>query len=563
MNWELKPYDHKIKNELMDGGLLELFSLVLSNRNNGISQKSDITRYTACSLDDIDNPEDLQDMKKTSDIIREKIGGNAIIFGDYDVDGVSSSFMARRLLRHLGYADIKVFLPHRTRDGYGLNDNSVYNFNELTKNMSVDLIMVLDCGTSNRGHVESIRELHKNARFVILDHHIVVGEDLSSNADTVVNPRLNDAHPFCTGGLVYQLARQMLGDKLPVIEYLPYAALATVADVCHMQGANRIIVKNGLEMMGDMEDIGLKSLMKIAEINASECTEEDLGFMIGPMINAAGRLWESTAALKLLEAKSQSEAESMAQNLKAINDKRKEMQKQIVKEAEEKISRGIKGRNTILVHGDWNIGIVGIVAGRLAEKYMMPTLCLGKSENGDIVGSARSKGAVHLKNAMDDCSHIFLRYGGHEQAAGATLDPAHLDDAWDEFDAAVTRQMKAKGMKSMPILYDAGIDHKLLRHVNDMFCKKLELMGPFGSGNPRPVFLIPSVTCDDVKEWVSNKGGFVKLKETDMECFAMVPNVKSKLAGKRVDLLCSIVKSFKDDVDWSIKILNARLSGEG
>jgi len=558
MSWMIKDCDTDRKANLESDGVLDFFATILANRDNAVTNKKDIVAHVNGSVKEIDDPYDLENMQKAVELLKST-GGKALVFGDYDVDGVTSTFMARKALRALGYDDVKSFIPKRNRDGYGLNDKSVGNFMEITVGMEFDMFVILDCGSSSNKHIKEIRKNWPEAKVVIFDHHLIEDDTFSSDADAVVNPRMGGKHPFCTGGLMLQLARALF-DKEECMEYYPYGALATVADVCTLQGSNRMIVKAGLEVIRRKCDMGLSKLFEVQGKDMKKCSSEDIGFAIAPMINAAGRISDATIALKALEETDEEKAEELAQELFALNKHRKDIQAEIFLKVEETIGGSIGNRKSILIHGDWNPGVVGIIAGQLADRYSCPVLCLGRGPDGSIKGSARSRTGINVKEVMDDCKQIFLRYGGHEQAAGATLNPDYADTAWDLFDQSVKKHMAKKGMDSIPIMYDVEISDRLLAKMNDGFCERLEAFAPFGNGNSRPVIRANGVKCKRVHEWSSGKGGFVHLDKISLDTFAMVPKVKEKLDGKRLDILFTIERSFMKEGGWAVRIQNAKLS---
>lgn len=558
MTWKQKEYDEGRKKKLEESGVLDFFATIMANRDNGIESKEDIVKHVNMGDSEMDDPFSLKNMDKAVEIVRNT-KGSAIIFGDYDVDGVTSTYMARRMLRQLAYDSVKSFIPRRSEDGYGLNDKSVANFIEAAKGMHFDLFMILDCGSSSDGHILQIRERWPDAKIVVFDHHLIESGTFSASADAVVNPRIGDSHPFCTGGLMMQLARALFGRE-QYMEYYPYGALATVADVCTLQGSNRIIVKNGLQQMAVKCDVGLRKMFEVANKNHEKCSSEDIGFSIAPMINAAGRISDANIALKTLEEKNEETAMELATELFGLNNYRKEIQEEIFKKVEEILEGSMGNRKSILVHGDWNPGVVGIIAGQLAEKYSCPVLCLGRGSDGSIKGSARSRVGINIKEVMDDCKEMFSRYGGHEQAAGATLKNEYADSAWDMFDQAVRRHMEKNDMKSVPVLYDVEISHRLLLKLNDGFCERLEAFAPFGNGNERPVIRANGLKCKMVNEWSSGKGGFIHMDKISLDAFAMVPNLKEKISGKRIDILFTIERSFMKEGGWAIRVHKAMIS---
>jgi single-stranded-DNA-specific exonuclease len=557
MDWKIKDIDAKRRNALMNDGMLDFFATILANRNNGVTTKKEAIAHATCREEDMEDPLLLENMAEAVNIIKHT-GGAACIFGDYDVDGVTSTFMARKMFRDLGYTEVRSFIPRREEDGYGLNDKSVRNFIKSAGDKHFDIFLVLDCGSSSRKHIDIIKERWPKCKVVVIDHHIIEN-DFSSNADAVVNPRIGNSHPFCTGGLMLQLAR-LLFDREKQKGYYPYGAMATIADVCVLQGTNRTMVKIGLDEIRKTKDIGIKKLFAVANKEIEKCTSEDIGFGIAPMINAAGRMSDANIALMTLEEKDEERAEELAQELYNLNSHRKDVQNEIFDRVNEELENNPVERRSILVHGDWNPGVVGIVAGQLAERYSCPSICFGKGKDGSIKGSARSRTGINIKEVMDSCKEMFVRYGGHEQAAGATLDEDYADEAWNIFDVAVREYMTRHKMESIPVLYDVEISGRMLSKINDKFCERLDAFAPFGNGNERPLIRANGLKCKAIYEWGSGKGGFVKLDKVGIDAYAMVENLKSKMEGKIVDILFTLERSFMKEGKWAMKIQKAQLS---
>ena len=245
MTWKMKEVDEVRMESLMKDGVPEMEARILAGRDNGISDKRSAIDYVKQDESSIEDPSNITNMEKASEII-QSTSGIACIFGDYDVDGVTSTFMARRMLRDLGYSEVRSFIPRREEDGYGLNEKSIKNLLNAAKGTDFSLFLILDCGSSSSSQISEIKEEWPKAKVVVIDHHLIEDETFSENADTVVNPRIGDCHPYCTGGLMLQLARTMF-DREQLERYYPYGAMATIADVCILQGTNRAIVKTGLE----------------------------------------------------------------------------------------------------------------------------------------------------------------------------------------------------------------------------------------------------------------------------------------------------------------------------
>jgi single-stranded-DNA-specific exonuclease len=563
--WTQRLYNAELAQKLTKEGVLESFATIIAGRDNGIVEKTDIGKYAAKNLKDIDKPYNTAGMEKAVKIVK-KTATNAkcaVIFGDYDVDGITSSVICTKMLFELGFERIVTYLPNRIDDGYGLNDASIKNFiNKINAVAAVpELIMILDCGTSSEKQIRVLKSTW-NVPIIVVDHHIIEEADFSKSADAVVNYRLNDSHPFCTAGSMYQFARAAL-KPFDSQKYIMHAAIGTVADVCMMQGSNRIIVHNGIAVLKNTDDCGLSSLLSACNINRSKIDEDTIGFSIAPVLNAAGRLADPMVAYELLTCIDSADANRLSYDLVATNERRKDLQREIIKSVEYSIKDQMKGKDSIVAIGDWHGGIVGIVAGQLAEKHNVPVICFGRDENGRITGSGRSKTGIHIKKAMDNCSELFSRYGGHEQAAGATLKPECIDTAWDLFDAAVKKQISENKIEKTGTPYDVKIDISQFRMINTSFCERLAMIGPFGQENRKPIFRVDGITCKSAYAWSSNKGGGVVFQENDIDSFAMVPDVDKILGGKRVDILFTIERSFKDSIEWSIKVQNARLAGAG
>jgi single-stranded-DNA-specific exonuclease len=559
MNWKPKEFDQEQYNDLKSAGLVPLFCTLLSNRAfSNVRTKSDVELLVTCPFKMMESPNTLPNIEPMRDIFLDSDGKDAVMFGDYDVDGVVSCFMCERLLLEIGSSSVDVYLPSRIDDGYGLNSKSVDHFLTLCKK-DYKLVVVLDCGSSSEEQIKKIKKHLPNAKVVVIDHHIIEESTFSESADAVVNPRMNDSTPYCTGGLMYQLVRSCM-HKVPVsIElYLAYSAIATISDVCEMTNGNRTIVRNGLEAMSSITDPGLLALLEISEINPKNCCTEDISFRIGPLLNASGRIEVANVAYKLLKSATPRKAKENAKKLHELNEKRKKMQNAMADEAIEFFEKNGKNRKSALLYFEhWNPGIVGIVASKIVDRFQVPTICFGSS-NGEIKGSARSVKGINIKEVMDMCKHLFIKYGGHEMAAGATLDPICLDTAWDTFNESVMLYMGKNMVAEPAIFYDYEVDPDLLIRIDSVFCERLVKLEPYGSGNETPVFLAKNVFCADVKEWSSGKGGFVKLDNVGLNCFAFGPDLKNRMEGKSVDILFSLARSFVRGEKWQIKIIDVK-----
>lgn len=565
MKWQKKQFNEKQFDILRKQGVAPIFCGLLSNRMfEWVKNKKDIGTLIESPLSLLEDPCSVANMDKAAEEFLSCEGKHIVVYGDYDADGILSAYLCEKLLLSLNAASVDTYLPTRIDDGYGLNKESVENFLALCKKKYY-MLVALDCGTSSKLQIERIKEKLGNIKVIVIDHHIVDENNFSSNADYVVNPRLNNATQYCTGGLVYQLARQCskTSNAINHIKYLPYAAISTITDVCTLVGSNRVIVKNGLDALKMCQDPGICSLFKVAEIDKTKCCTEDISYSIGPMINASGRIRIAAKAFQLLRKQNEKEAMDLATLLKNLNEQRKKIQKCITEEAMIMFEAQKGEKNSALLYEEkWNPGIVGIVASKITDKYKIPAICFGSSK-GAIKGSARSVGRINIKEVMDMCPDLFVKYGGHEMAAGATLSPEHLHDAWEVFDRCVAEYKRKHKIGDPIVEYDFEVDQDLLLRIDDTFCDRMSMLEPYGNGNELPVFFSKGVYLREVKVWKSGSGAFVNIDNTSLQSFSFLKNIKL-FEGQSVDILFSLVRSFMDiskwKSKWNIRVSEVRVS---
>lgn len=558
MRWVQRSIDNDQFNELRAEKLHPVFATLLSNRHFGVVRtKRGIQGLLESGLNQLEDPTNITGMvdvaKELSDIQGKKI----VIFGDYDVDGVVSSYMLRRILYKCGANQVNVFLPTRSVDGYGLNRKSVSRFIGLLKE-NYDFIITLDCGTSSFFEIRTLQQTFPKTRILIVDHHLPNERMLSSNAHALCNFHLGSGDPYCTTGLVYQLARLMTQDMVDSAQFLlPYAAIGTIADVCEMLNSNRVLVKNGLKSLDKCTDVGLRALFFEARVKLDDCDEEDIAFKIAPMINASGRMRLASYVYKLLITEDKKEAQAIAKQLMSLNEKRKRIQEKMFQEAKTLVDSQMEDKDSIVAfHEDWNPGIVGIVASKLMEEYGVPVICLGKSDEL-IKGSARSLEGISVKDVMDTCPELFYKYGGHSKAAGVTMNPEKMEEAWEIFDQAVKKYREEHEVEEPATYYDVKLTQKMVDRMNEDMCERVSRLGPFGQGNPKPCFMIPNIPCIDVRPWKSGKGGFIAFEHLNMTVFGFGPDI-GELLGKRHDILVSTTKSFLDEERWALRLVDYR-----
>lgn len=469
----------------------EVLARLLTNRD--ILEEKDIDIFLEPELKYLHNPLLMKDLEKACEILKEKIlqGKKIRIVGDYDVDGVASTYILFHALSALK-AQVDYEIPDRIKDGYGINLNII----EEAAADGIDTIITCDNGISAIEQVKKGKELGMTV--IITDHHdipyILEGEQKIyrlPECDAVVNmKRIDCNYPFeslCGAGVAFKLI-QVLFEKFhkaeeEVLTYLEIVAIATICDVMDLKDENRVIVKKGIEMLKETSNIGLRALFEVNNIPLNNISAYHLGFIIGPCLNASGRLQTAKIGLKLLLSNSRDEAFKLAGELKNLNDTRKDMTVKGLGQAIELVENSSLKEDKILVVyiKDCHESLAGIIAGRLKEKYNKPTLVLTDSENG-IKGSARSIEACNIYEELTGCKEYLLKYGGHPMAAGMSLETANLEVFRKTLNENSTLTMEDLIPKvSIDILLPFG-------YLSEELVLELKRMEPFGKGNPKPLF---------------------------------------------------------------------------
>lgn len=401
------------------------------------------------------------------------------IYGDYDVDGVCAAAIMEETLIAYG-VDCFIYIPDRHEEGYGLNMEAVERLSERAQ-----CIWTVDCGIVSHGEVERAREL--NMDVVITDHHRP--GDTLPRANAVVCPLLED-YPFpylCGAGVAWKMCDLLMGRDF-AMGRLCLCALATVADVVSLTDENRVLVYHGLKQIASTARPGLISLCRRAGLETGSVTSSSIAYQLAPRLNAAGRLESAMDAVRLLRTEDEGEAEALSLKLELLNTKRREAQSVVMAEAEDQVREmDLTALHAIVVLGEnWDSGVVGLAAGKIAEKYAYPTVILTRLEDGETcVGSARSAGQVDIHRALHACGDIFLRFGGHAAAAGMTLKCEDVPLLRERLSQNVSEQLQGKAPVKT-VVYDAKMT---LAEVTQHTVEQLEALEPFGMGNPAPRFL--------------------------------------------------------------------------
>jgi len=414
-----------------------------------------------------------------------------ILYGDYDVDGVTSMAQLALALRAYGVSP-GLFLPHRVDEGYGLSRDGLARCIE--KLGTPQLLVALDCGTNSIHEVAWLKEAGVDT--VIVDHHEPDGA--LPDCVALVNPKLmaTDPLPLCTAGLAFKLVHAMLKlQRLPTFDlrdHLDLVALGTVADMVPLRGENRIYVSKGLEKIGAGQRAGLRALKTVAGLDG-HVEAHHIGFRLGPRLNASGRLDHAQASLDLMLSNDRAECESCAAMLDALNRERQEVELRAQQDAQAMLAAdpGLAESSCIVLGSrDWHPGVVGIVASRLMRDHHRPTLIVAIDENGMGRGSGRSVPGISLVEAINECRSLLLKGGGHTMAVGVSVEEKNLAELGAMMRQAVDRQLN--GTELLPSV-ELDVECTLADFTNDFYDEYAQLE-PFGIGNPEPIFLLRNVT---------------------------------------------------------------------
>ena len=468
-------------------------------RNRDVIGDGEIRLYLYGSLEDLHDGILMKDMNRAVDLLREKIQEEKKIriIGDYDIDGINATYILLEGLEALG-AKVDMDIPDRAKDGYGLNIDLI----ERAYKDGIDTIITCDNGIAASEEIAYGKRL--GMTIIVTDHHEIPYEDADGKrryilppADAVVDPKQEDCiYPFkglCGAAVAYKLVETMfniMGRDSEDVDYLmENVAIATVGDVMDLVGENRIFVKQGLDMLKRTQNLGLKALMECTRVDVSHLSAYHIGFVIGPCLNASGRLDTAKRAIELLRAKSKKEADILAGDLKALNDNRKDMTSLAVEEAIQKIEgTSLKNDRVLVVYlPDCNESLAGIVAGRVRERYHKPAIILTKASK-DVKGSGRSIESYPMYERLTECKHLLTRFGGHKLAAGLSLKEQNIE---------ILRQTlnEKSNLSEDDLLEKVSIDMQLpLGYISEELVNSLELLEPFGKGNPKPMFAEKDIT---------------------------------------------------------------------
>lgn len=484
--WKVRSQDElpsDINDLALDLSISPFLASILYKR--GHKTPEDMDRFLSPGLRFLPKPETIPGLEQAAEVLARIVeqGKKLVIWGDYDVDGVTSTALVLDFLAQKGFS-ASYHLPNRLTHGYGMNVDMV----EKLHDDGAQAILTVDCGISDHAPVARARELGMDV--VVSDHHLP-GDSLPE-AHAVCDPRIGECglgHLAGVGVAFMLMAKfnRMNGQPLDMRQFLDLVALGTISDVVSLTGVNRVLVKNGLLLIKEAPRPGIAALKAVSGTNMdAEMGAGQVGFNLGPRINAAGRLGSPVRALELLLAHDLDQARPIAAELDALNKERRQQEESMLAAAQDQAREEVRrNRLGLVLYGEnWHSGVIGIVASRIVEKFHRPTIILCK-ENGVVKGSGRSVDGFHLHQGLTSISELFLRFGGHKLAAGFSMEPGRLPELGDMFDQAVKKVATKDDLK--PVLkYDAELD---LLDINAALLRELEMLQPTGIGNPSPVFV--------------------------------------------------------------------------
>ncbi len=517
--WMLKRTTADVKDIAKRCNISEDIALILANR--GIKEENEINKFLNGTLNDLYDPFLMKDMEKGIDIMIDAINDEKkiIVYGDYDADGVTSTTILYKAIKQCG-GDVSYYIPDRESEGYGMSSNRI----KIIKEQGVDVIITCDNGISAMEQVAFAKSLGMTV--VITDHHeltFVINENeereyITPNADAIINPKqLDCTYPFkslCGAGIAFKfvqgLFRELGFEEELAYEYVELAGIGTVCDIVDLLDENRIIVKAALERLSNSSNLGIIALKSVLGICDKNINTYNIGYQIGPCINATGRLDKASLSVELLLCTDKESSDGLAKKLYDLNKERQDMTNKNVEEVIELIAKSSLDDQKVLViyKEDVHESIAGIVAGKVKEKYYLPTIILTKGKDMP-KGSGRSIDEYNMFEELLKCKSIISKFGGHPMAAGLSI---------TEDNILTLRKMLNENctLKEEDFKPKIRIEKRVnLRNIDMRFIEELELLEPFGKGNPTPLFAEKNIRISNVSyfgkdsniaKWYMDKG---------------------------------------------------------
>lgn len=461
-------------------GISKIFAQILINR--GLKTPTQVQEFLDVRLDSLLEPRLLQDMDKAVSLIkkarakREKV----MIFGDYDVDGLTALSLTKDTLSKIGM-NVEHYLPHRVKEGYGLNKK----ITQIAKQKNIKLLITVDCGTNSQDIIKELRR--QGIEVIITDHHEPNNSQAGNHASAILNPKMPNPHynfrDLAGVGVAYKLCQAISESRL--WEELDLVSLGTIADVVPLKGENRVIAKEGLKRLACTNKVGLKALMESSGISNKKLNTTFVSYIIGPRINASGRIDNAEVALALLLSQEKGQAQELAKTIETHNRQRQKIESRILEEAQDLIDREINFKEhkmVVLAKEDWHPGVLGIVASKLADRFYRPTIVISLNERL-CRGSGRSVRNFHLFQALVECKDFLENFGGHSHAVGLVVTKERVQD----FKSAINRLAREKLLAEDLIPHlDVDVSASLSDLSIDLI-EELEGLEPFGADNPEPL----------------------------------------------------------------------------
>lgn len=530
--------------------------------NRGVREKQDINDFLEADNRDDHDPFLFQEMERAIEKIVEHIkNGNKIyIYGDYDADGITSSALLFTLLRQMK-ADVSVYIPDRVKEGYGLNQGAL----DEIKSQQGKLVITVDTGIRNKGEVEYAHQLGLDV--VVTDHHMPPDKEAELPDCPIINPLTpHSGYPFgylAGVGVAFKVGKALIhrstlseSQKQMITErLLDLVAIGTITDCVTLLGENRVLVKKGMKVLNHTKRVGLQQLVEVSQINNKKLQAWNVGFQLGPRLNASSRMDHADGAFYLLVSEDEQEAKQIAQDLNNKNIARQKDTEVIFEEAgkdqeqnQDKIIVAVSKEDE-----EWPEGIIGLVASRLSERYYKPALVITRGEEG-YKGSGRSIDEFNIIQALEHCNDVLEKYGGHPKACGFSISEEKLP----EFIKKITR-FANKELKDVELVPTLRIDAELdLKEVDEDLFNHIEKMAPFGQDNPKPQFLSRGVEIRDIVR-MGKKGEHIKFRLQDL--WAVSFNHQEKWQdlkiGEKVDVVYYIdVNDFNGKREVQLKIVD-------
>lgn len=532
--WKLNKYDeNKIKELMKQYNISEMLAKLILSRD---IENVDI--FLNGTLEDLNDPFKMKDMDKFVKRIKHAIDNNEkiCIYGDYDVDGITSITVMYKFLTSLG-ADVMYYLPDRLIEGYGLNLKAL----DKIKEDGAKLVITVDCGITAVEEVEYAKSIGLD--MCITDHHEC--SDALPEAICIVNPKQKDDITFkmlAGVGVAFKcitaLSKEYNLEEESYLKFLDIVAVGTISDIVPLVDENRIISKYGLEMMKETKNVGLKALLNIINFKTVDSTMVSFG--MAPRINACGRMGNASIAVKLLLEKDKDRANDLAIELNNQNTKRQQVEKKIFESAIKIIKeKGIDRKNSIVLYDEsWHNGVIGIVASRLVNIYYKPVILLTK-ENGVIRGSGRCPIDFSLYDTLTKCKESLIQFGGHELAAGLSIEEEKIEEFTNKFEKVITENMH--GEPKQIVAVDERITYK---DLNVALLKDINTLKPYGQANKEPIFMYKGLKIQSIRTIKEDKHLKFTVRDDKYQIEALAfsqGNRRDELRlGDKIDVLCSV-----------------------